>query len=216
VTPSFDDLPASDQDLVAWTRQGHMEAFDRLVRRHRRSVYGLIVRLLHDHDLAEDMTQDVFVKAFREIETHRLEGSFSSWILRIANNHALNHLKREQSLKRRGLDTVPLDPTPDTSSPRGLTAGALRPVGWSTPTPTPRDMSALAPALQEALGRLREKYRECFIMREIEQRSYEDIAEIMDMPVGTVSTCLNRARSKLREALGHLYDDLQATSLTPA
>jgi DNA-directed RNA polymerase specialized sigma24 family protein len=60
---------------------------------HRRSIYGLIVRLVHDHDLAEDMRQDVFVKAFRELDSHRLEDSFSSWILRIANNHVLNHFR---------------------------------------------------------------------------------------------------------------------------
>ena len=207
---------ASDQELVASARAGHMEAYDRLVRRHRRSIYGLIVRLVHDHDLAEDMTQDVFVKAFRELESHRLEDSFSSWILRIANNHALDHLRREQRLKRRGLDTVPLEPTPDTSNPRGLMAGALRPLGWSTPTPTPRDMRALAPALQEALGRLKEKYRQCFIMREIEERSYEDIAEILNLPKGTVSSCVTRARGELRATLGPLYDALQASSLTPA
>ena len=216
MSPPPDLPPASDRDLVASARAGHVDAYDRLVRRHHRSVYGLIVHLLHDHDLAEDMTQDVFVKALRELESHRLEDSFSSWILRIANNRALNHLKREQSLRRRGLDTVPLEPTPDTSNPRGLMTGALRPVGWSTPTPTPRDMRALAPALQEALGRLKEKYRECFIMREIEERSYEEIAEIMDMPKGTVSSCVTRARGELRAALGPLYDDLQASSLTPA
>jgi len=206
---------ASDQDLVASARVGHMDAYDRLVRRHRRSVYGLIVHLLHDHDLAEDMTQDVFVKAFRELESHRLEDSFSSWILRIANNDALNHLKREQSLKRRGLDTVPLEPTPDTSNPRGLTAGALRPVASSTPTPTPRDMRALAPALQEAMGRLKEKHRLCFILREMEERSYEDIAEILDLPTGSVGPYLTHARRELRAALGPLYDTLRATSTTP-
>ena len=115
-TPS--DIPASDQDLVAWVREGDTDSFDRLVRRHHRPVYGLIVHLLHDPDLADDMTQDVFVKAYRELESLRAEDSFSRWILRIANNHALDHLRREQSLMRRGLDTIPLDPTPDTSNPR--------------------------------------------------------------------------------------------------
>jgi RNA polymerase sigma-70 factor (ECF subfamily) len=193
-----------------------MDAFDRLFRRHRRPVYGLIVHLLHDPDLADDMTQEVFVKAFRELKTHRLEGSFSSWILKTANNLGLDHLRREQSLTRRGLDTIPLEPAADTSNPRGFMTGALRPVGWSTPTPTPRDLSALAPALQEALGRLNEKYRECFIMREIEERSYEDIAEILDLPTGSVGPYLTQARRELRAALGPLYDDLQASSLTPA
>jgi RNA polymerase sigma-70 factor (ECF subfamily) len=216
MTPPLALSAASDQDLVASARRGHLDAYNQLVRRHRRSVYGLILRLVHDHDLAEDMTQDVFVKAFRELESHRPEDSFSSWILKIANNQALNHLKREQRLRRRGLDTVPLEPTPDASSPRKLMAGGLRPVGWSTPTPTPRDTRALAPALDEALARLKETYRQCFILREIEGRSYEDIAEILDLPVGTVGPCLTRARSELRAALGPLYQALRASSLTPA
>jgi len=203
---------ASDQDLVAAAREGLMEAYDQLVRRYRREVYVFLHRMVRDPDLADDLTQDVFVKAYRQLDRYRPEGSFSSWLIKIANNHALDDFKRA----RREFDTVPLEPTPDTSNPRGPMAGALRPVGWSTSTPTPRDMRALAPALQEALGRLKEKYRECFIMREIEERSYEDIAEILGMPKGTVSSCVTRARGELREALGPVYDDLQASSFTPA
>jgi RNA polymerase sigma-70 factor (ECF subfamily) len=189
-----------------------MEAYDQLVRRHRRSIYVFLHRMVRDADLADDLTQDVFVKAFRQLERYRPEGNFSSWLIKIANHDALDHFKRV----RRGLDTVPLEPTPDTSNPRKLTAGALRPVGWSTPTPTPRDTRALAPALDEALARLKETYRQCFILREIEGRSYEDIAEIMNLPVGTVGSCLTRARGELRATLGPLHDALRASSLTPA
>jgi len=85
---------ASDQEVVASARQGHHDAYDELVRRHRRSVHALILRLVHDHDLAEDLTQDVFVKAFSELESYRPESKFSSWILKIANIHALDHFKR--------------------------------------------------------------------------------------------------------------------------
>jgi RNA polymerase sigma-70 factor (ECF subfamily) len=203
---------ASDQDLVAAARAGHMEAFDQLVRRYRRDVCWFLNRMVRDPDLADDLTQEVFVKAFRQLDSHRPEHSFSAWIIKIANNHALDDFKRV----RREFDIVPLEPTPDTSSPRRLTAGALRPVGWSTPTPTPRDMSALGPALDEALAGLRDTHRQCFILREIEGRSYEDIAEILDLPVGTVGTYLNRARKKLRAELGPAYDALRASSITPS
>jgi RNA polymerase sigma-70 factor (ECF subfamily) len=77
-------------------------------------------------------------------------------------------------------------------------------------------MSALAPALNEALAALRDTHRQCFILREIEERSYEDIAEILDLPTGSVGPYLTQARRELRAALGPLYDDLQATSFTPA
>jgi RNA polymerase sigma-70 factor (ECF subfamily) len=190
--PDLSDV--SDQDLVALTREGHMEAFDQLVRRYRRYVCRFLNRMVRDPDLADDLTQDVFVKAYRQLESHRPEHSFSAWIIKIANNHALDDFKRV----RREADIVPLEPTPDTS------------------TPTPRDTRALAPALDEALASLRETHRQCFIMREIEGRSYEDIAEILDMPKGTVSSHVTRARGKLRAALGPAYDALRASSITPA
>jgi len=206
---------ASDQDLVARARDGDQEAYGELLRRHVRSIYKFVHRMVRDYDLADDLTQEVFVKAFSKLESHRPEHSFSSWILKIASNHVVNHLKREQRLRRRRLDTVPLEPTPDASSPRRLMAGGMRRAAWTTPTPKPRDVRALVPALEEALARLKETYRRCLILREIEARSYEDIAEIMDLPVGTVSTCLHRARRELRAALDPLREALEASSLTP-
>lgn len=206
---------ASDQHLVASARQGREGAYGELLRRYHRRVYALIHRLVRDHDLAEDLTQDTFVKAFDALEHHRPESRFSSWILKIANNRAVDHLKRERRLKRRRHDTVPLEPTPDASTPRRPAAGRLRAAVWNTPTPTPLDTRGLGPALEQALGRLREHYRRCFILREIEGRSYEDIAEILDLPVGTVGSCLTRARKQLQAALGSLYDTLHRAPLTP-
>jgi RNA polymerase sigma-70 factor (ECF subfamily) len=188
-----------------------MAAFDQLVRRYRRYVCGFLSRMVRDPDLADDLTQEVFVKAFRQLESHNPKHSFSAWIIKIANNLALDDFKRV----RREFDTVPLEPTPDTSNPRGLTVGARRPVGWSTPTPTPRDMRALGPALDEALAGLRDTHRECFILREIEGRSYEDIAEILDLPVGSVGPYLTHARRELRHTLGPLHEALRASSVTP-
>jgi len=201
-----------DQDLVAYARAGNMEAFDQLVRRHRRDVCRFLNRMVRDPDLADDLTQEVFVKAFRQLDQYRSEGSFSSWIIKIANNHALNDFKRV----RREMDTVPLEPTPDVSNPRRLPAGGLRETLWSNPTSTPRDTRALAPALDEALAGLRDTHRQCFILREIEGRSYDDIAEILDLPKNTVGTYLNRARKKLRAELGPAYDALRASSITPS
>ena len=77
-------------------------------------------------------------------------------------------------------------------------------------------MRALGPALDDALAGLRDTHRECFILREIEGRSYEDIAEIMDLPLGTVGTYLNRARRGLRAELGATYNALRAFSITPS
>jgi len=211
--PNLSD--ASDQDVVAAARSGREDAYAELVRRHHGTVHAFIQRLVRDHDLADDLTQDAFVKAFSELESHRPEHQFSSWILRIANNHAVNHLKHEQRLKRRGLDTVPLAPAPDVSSPRKVAADRLRWIVSHTTTPTPLDVRALAPALEQALERLKKHDRLCFILREIEGRSYDDIAEILDLPLGTVGPSLTRARKQLRAALGPLYDTLRDSARTP-
>ena len=106
MSPPRDLSAASDQEVVASARRRHQDAYGELVRRHRRSVYALILRLVRDLDLAEDLTQDVFVKAFSELDSHRPESNFSSWILKIANNRAVDHLRREHRLKRRGLDPL--------------------------------------------------------------------------------------------------------------
>jgi RNA polymerase sigma-70 factor (ECF subfamily) len=111
---------------------------------------------------------------------------------------------------------VPLEPTPDAASPRILKARGLGAAASGTLTPTPLDTRALAPALEAALARLKQQHRLCFILREIEGRSYDDIAEILNVPVGTVGTCLHRARKELRAALGSRYDALRDASRPPA
>jgi RNA polymerase sigma factor (sigma-70 family) len=133
-SPNVSDL--HDHELVTAAREGREDAYAELLRRHHEIVHTFINRLVRDPDLADDLTQEAFVKAFSQLESHRPEHSFSSWILRIANNHAVDHLRRERSLKSRGLDTVPLDPTPDVSGPRAIAAHRLRAIVSDTPTPT--------------------------------------------------------------------------------
>jgi len=200
---------------VAAARQGREEAYAELLRRHHGPVHAFIQRLVRDHDLADDLTQDAFVKAFGELDGQGSDCNFSSWVLKIANNQAVDHLRSEKSLKRRGLDTVPLEPTPDASSPRTIAAHRLRAIVSNTATPTPLDVAAIAPALDEALERLQRHDRLCFILREIEGRSYDDIAEILDLPLGSVGPSLTRARRALRAQLGPLYETLRRSARTP-
>jgi len=220
MTPHPDCSAAADQDLVAWAREGREEAYVELFRRNLRTVRGVLRRMVRDDDLADDLTQETFVRAFRALATQPPDGNVGPWILRIANNLGMDHWRCEGRLKRRGLDTVPLEPTPDITSPRRLRAGGLRSTlaPTLTPTPTPQDARTLGLAreLEEALAQLKETYRRCFVLREIEGRSYDDISEILDLPVGTVSTCLTRARRELRAALRSRYDALGAASPTPA
>jgi RNA polymerase sigma-70 factor (ECF subfamily) len=202
---------ASDQDLVAWARRGREEGYRELVRRYQRPVFKLIYRMVREHELAEDLVQETFVKAFSALKSYRPEFKFSSWILRIANNTTINHLKR------RHLDTLVLDTWPYASTPRKITARTLQLADRSESTPGRVERRALRSALEQAIARLREKYRRCIILRDIEGRSYEDIAEILDLPVGTVSSYIHRARNELKGMLGPLRGALRAcSSRTPA
>jgi RNA polymerase sigma-70 factor (ECF subfamily) len=202
---------ASDQELVAWARQGREEGYRELVRRYQRPVYKLVYRMVREHELAEDLVQETFVRAFSALKSYRPEFKFSAWILRIANNTTLNHLKRKR------LDTLPLDGSPNASAPRKITTRTLQLPDRSQSTPARVERRALRPALEQAIGRLKEKYQRCIILRDIEGRSYEDIAEILDLPVGTVSSYIHRARNELKAMLGPLRDALRACSSgTPA
>jgi RNA polymerase sigma-70 factor (ECF subfamily) len=220
MTPLPDCSAASDQDLVAWAREGREEAYVELFRRTHRTVRGLLRRMVRDDDLADDLTQETFVRAFDALATQPPDGNFGPWILRIANNLGMDHWRAEGRRRRRGHDTVPLEPTPDVTSPRRLRATRLRSTlaPTPTPTPTPRDARALGLAreLEDALAQLKETYRRCFVLREIEGRSYDDIAELLDLPVGTVGPFLTRARRELRAALRSRHDALGASSPTPA
>ncbi len=175
VTSPADLAGASDQEVVARARQGREEAYGELLRRY------------------QGLAQDAFVRMVDALESYRPEeGRFSAWILRIANNAAIDHLRR----RRR--ETLALEGSPP--------AAVIQPADRSDSTPARVDQAALRAALDHAIGRLREQYRRCIILRHIEERSYEDIAEIMDLPLGTVKTYLHRARNELKEMLGPLRD----------
>ena len=173
--------------------------------------------MVRERETAEDLTQETFVKMHEGLDSYRPTLSFSPWIFKIANNTAVNHLKRTLRLKRKRLGTVTLDDSSYPSAPRKIPATAIPLADRSPSTPTPLDARALAPALEEALGRLSEQQRRCFVLREIEGRSYGYIAEFLDLPVGTVGWYIHRARKELKDKLGPLHDSLRArSSRTPA
>ena len=98
---------ATDQEVVEWARQGHERAYRELVRRYQRPVFSLIYRMVRDRELAEDLAQETFVKVLNALDSYRREYKFSSWIFKIANNAAIDQLRRKE------LDTLSLDGAPD-------------------------------------------------------------------------------------------------------
>ena len=181
-------------------RSGREAAYRELVRRYERPVFALLYRMVRDRELAEDLAQETFVKALNAIDSYRPEFKFSSWIFKIANNAAIDHLRRRE------LDTLSLDGSPHAETPEAMQATALQ-IGARQESPLDAvEARELGGAIEAAIGRLRPEYRSCILLRHVEGRAYEEIAEILDLPLGTVKTYIHRARNELRLALAHLKE----------
>lgn len=177
---------------MAAARAGSQDAYYELVQRFQRPLYALIARMVRDASLAEDLSQEVFVKAFRSLGSYDPSRKFSSWLFKIAHNTAIDQLRR------RSLDTEPLDGDGEDD------AGPARTL-HSPLSETPEALSqrgALRAAIESAIEGLRPEYREVVLLRFQEGLSYEEIVEITGLPLGTVKTFLHRARKQLAEFLG--------------
>lgn len=181
----------SDTELVVRTLDGSQAAFGELVRRYERPIVGLVLRMVRDRGVAEELAQDVFVKAYDRLETYDQRRKFSSWLFKVAHNATIDHLRR------RRLDTVPLETTEsdDVQLTDVLAASGGR-------QPDDRVLQReIGEALEAAIGELRPAYREVLLLRFAHGASYDEIAEVMDLPLGTVKTHLHRARKQLAERL---------------
>ena len=183
---------ASDQQVVEWAKDGNEPAFRELVRRYERPVFSLLYRMVRDRSLAEDLAQETFIKVLNGIRSYRPEFKFSSWIFKIANNAAIDHLRRRE------LDTLSLDGSPHAQSPEEMQATALQ-LGARQESALDAVVSReLGSQIELAIARLRPEYRSCILLRHVEGHSYEEIAQMLDLPLGTVKTYIHRARNELR------------------
>jgi len=190
----------TDQEVVLLARSGREAAYRELIRRYERPVFALLFRMVRDRELAEDLSQETFIKALNAIESYRPEFKFSSWIFKIANNAAIDHLRRRE------LDTLSLDGSPHAETPEAMQATALQ-IGARQESPLDTvEAKELGSEIEAAIGLLRPEYRSCILLRHVEGRAYEEIAEILDLLLGTVKTYIHRARNELRVALAHLKE----------
>ena len=180
---------------MARAKQGREDAFRELVRRYERPVFSLLYRMVRNRALAEDLAQETFIKVLNGVRTYRPEYKFSSWIFKIANNAAID------CLRRRELDTLSLDRAPDAMTPDEV--GATTPqVSARSETPLQEvEARELGSAIERAIGRLRPEYRACIVLRHVEGHSYEEIADMLNLPLGTVKTYIHRGRNELRTYL---------------
>lgn len=189
---------ATDQEVVLEARQGREAAYRELIRRYERPVFSLIYRMVRNREQAEDLSQETFVKVLNAIESYRPEFKFSSWVFKIANNAAIDHLRRRE------LDTLSLDGSPHAETADAVEATALQ-IGDSSESPLEEvEARELGGSIEAGISMLRPEYRTCILLRHVEGRSYEEIAEVMNLPLGTVKTYIHRARNELRISLAHL------------
>lgn len=191
----------TDQEVVRHAVIGREVAYKELMRRYQRPVFSLIFRMVRNRELAEDLTQETFIKVLGAIESYRPEYRFSSWIFKIANNASIDQLRR------RALDTLSLDGSPHAETPDAIEATSLQ---ISDSAESALDEVAnreLGVQIEDAIGQLRPEYRSCILLRHVEGRPYEEIAEILDLPLGTVKTYIHRARNELRILLADLREE---------
>jgi len=172
------------------------QAFSEIVRLYGDKVFSLIYRMLGNRQEAEDVAQDVFITVFKTIESFRGEAKFSTWLLRIAANHAKNRIKH---LARR--PTEGADPD-DVSQLRTLPDRPSPPVQARIETPDAMLEAAQTERLmQEAIANLPEDQRLLVVLRDVEEMSYQEIEEITGLPEGTIKSRLHRARMAIKEWL---------------
>jgi len=178
--------PPTDADLISRALRGRQDAYRELVDRYSHAVFNLVARMVRDAGVAEELAQDAFVKAFGALRSFDPAYKFSSWILRIAHNTAIDHLRRQRP------PTVSID-----ADVRGRDLHDLL-VDEREPTPFDHAEGAdLARDLERALARIRPEYRRLIVLRYQEDQGYEEIAETLDLPLGTVKSHLHRARQEL-------------------
>lgn len=196
MAPLIDLANLPDADVVALARKGRQEAFRELIRRYERPVFSLIYRMVRDRETAEDLAQDTFIKVLNHVDRYRPEFKLSSWLFKIANNVAIDHLRK------RHIETVSIDGSPHAASAAEVEATAFDVVARQESALEELEARELGSAIEGAIAALRPEYRSCILLRHVEGRSYEEIAATLDLPLGTVKTYIHRARHELREALG--------------
>jgi RNA polymerase sigma-70 factor (ECF subfamily) len=189
-----------DADVVALAQQGRETAYRELLRRYERPVLSLVFRMVHDRTIAEDLAQDTFIKVLNNIDRYRPEFKFSSWLFKIANNVAIDHLRKRQ------LNTISIDGSPHAGTAAEVAATSIELADPGESALDEMEAKELGSSIERAIAQLRPEYRSCILLRHVEGRSYEEIAATLDLPLGTVKTFIHRARHQLRELLSEVRE----------
>ncbi|MXX54271.1 MAG: sigma-70 family RNA polymerase sigma factor [Gemmatimonadetes bacterium] len=184
-----------DRALAAQAAKGSEKAFRELLRRYERPVFSLIYRMVRDRGIAEDLSQETFIRTFNAIASYNPGYKFSSWIFKIAHNLTIDHLRKKR------IDTISIHGSPDAVTPdeQARTRLVLEST-YERPDAYVENIE-LGGQIEAAIARLRPEYRAVTLLRHVEGYSYQEIADILELPLGTVKTYIHRARLELKAAL---------------
>ena len=184
-----------DQMLIAKAKRGDSQAFEALVRKYQKPIYYLCHRMTGAHQLADDLSQDTFIKAYTSLQSFNEGMNFFSWIRRIAVNSAINFLRKRKREKPLGDSDMRVTDIPD-APPQEMPQDTLQ-------------KKQMEKKFKEALSELPDDQRVIFVLKVYENQSYEQIASMLKIPHGTVMSRLSRARQKLK---AEMSDYLQGGS----
>ncbi len=180
-----------DRELVKRTLQGDKKAFEMILNRHQQALLNYIGRMVGDRELALDFTQDVFIKSYSSLSTYRPQFKFRTWLFKIASNYVIDYWRKKK------LDSFSVDQTEKRENGRfsfELSSG-------EPSVCAQYELAELRDRVEKALNRLPPHFRELFVWRHINQFSYEEIAEIKGLPVGTVKNRVFQSKELIRQLL---------------
>lgn len=185
--------PEEEKEIIRRVQYGEVAAFEDLVNAYKQKAYYVALGFVGNHEDALDLSQDAFVKAFKAIKTFDLNSPFFPWFYKIIKNHCLNYIKKNQRVRNDSLEELEEETFAQ----------------FEDDKPTPRDMyeeSETRINLWRAIDRLKPDFREIIIMKHFHNLSYKEIAEALNIPIGTVMSRLFNARQELRELMKEILD----------
>jgi len=181
----------TDEVLIRNALKGDQQAYKLLLERHRHAIYHIAFKIVHNREEAADLVQETFMKAFGSLNTYRFEYRFSTWLYRIAANSAIDFLRK------RKIEALSLDRPMETKD--GTVE--LQLPDWTHNPEFDYTRKQRRISIDEAIDSLPDKYRQVIVFRHTDDKTYEEIAKILDVPVGTVKARIFRARELLKKKL---------------
>jgi RNA polymerase sigma-70 factor (ECF subfamily) len=187
-----DAIGPSDEDLIERFQQGDVYAYDLIVKRYKEPLLNFVYRFIGNIEEAEDIVQETFLRVYRKKHAYRRIAKFSTWIYTIAGNLSRTELRRRRrrklfSVSDMGFDEKDYEISDEEFNPEDNTEGILQ-----------------GELIQKEIENLSPKFREVILLRDVQELSYEEISQIIKVPIGTVKSRVNRARTRLQSRLEYL------------